>query len=209
MNNLEKSRRRIKMTKLELAIQMAANAYYKDGSSQYTDEEFDEMMEELRETQPDSELLKDGVQEELKGVSKKYKLEHTMGTLAKCMDEDSFRKMWNTHCKGKDVVIQKKIDGCLDKDTILQTDIGDKTISEIVENKIKCNVKAYDFESNKEIYTPVLDWYINNNDFEWYEIELEDGKKIKATSNHKFYLPELRCWREVDKLTIGDELKID
>ena len=36
------------MTKLELAIQMAANAYYKDGSSQYTDEEFDEMMEELR-----------------------------------------------------------------------------------------------------------------------------------------------------------------
>lgn len=99
------------MTKLELAIQMAANAYYKDGSSQYTDEEFDEMMEELRETQPDSELLKNGVQEELKGVSKKYKLEHTMGTLAKCMDEDSFRKMWNTHCREKDVVIEKKIDG--------------------------------------------------------------------------------------------------
>lgn len=99
------------MTELELKIQMAANAYYKDGSSQYTDEEFDEMMEELRDTQPDSELLKNGVQEELKGVSKKYKLEHTMGTLAKCMDEDSFRKMWNTHCKGKDVVIQKKIDG--------------------------------------------------------------------------------------------------
>lgn len=99
------------MTELEKKIQEAANAYYKDGSSQYTDEEFDEMMEELRETQPDSELLKDGVQEELKGVSKKYKLEHTMGTLAKCMDEDSFRKMWNTHCKGKDVVIQKKLDG--------------------------------------------------------------------------------------------------
>ena len=99
------------MTKLELAIQMAANAYYKDGSSQYTDEEFDEMMEELRETQPDSELLKDGVQEELKGVSTKYKLEHTMGTLTKCMDESSFIKMWNTHCKGKDVVVETKIDG--------------------------------------------------------------------------------------------------
>ena len=64
------------MTELEIKIKEAANAYYKDGSSPYTDEEFDEMMEELRETQPDSELLKNGVQEELKGVSKKYKLEH-------------------------------------------------------------------------------------------------------------------------------------
>lgn len=99
------------MTELELKIQMAANAYYKDGSSPYSDEEFDEMMEELKETQPDSELLKNGVQEELKGVSKKYKLEHTMGTLTKCMDESSFIKMWNTHCKERDVVIQKKIDG--------------------------------------------------------------------------------------------------
>jgi DNA ligase (NAD+) len=99
------------MTKLELAIQMAANAYYKDGSSQYTDEEFDEMMEELRETQPDSELLKDGVQEELKGVSKKYKLPIRMGTLAKCMDEKSFMQMWNTHCAGRDIIIETKIDG--------------------------------------------------------------------------------------------------
>ena len=100
------------MTELEIKIKEAANAYYKDGSSSYTDEEFDGMMEELRETQPDSELLKNGVQEELKGVSKKYKLEHTMGTLAKCMDEESFRKMWNTHCKGRNIVIQSKIDGC-------------------------------------------------------------------------------------------------
>ena len=44
------------MTELEIKIKEAANAYYKDGSSQYTDEEFDEMMEELRETQPNSEL---------------------------------------------------------------------------------------------------------------------------------------------------------
>ena len=56
------------MTELEIKIKEAANAYYKDGSSPYTDEEFDEMMEELRETQPNSELLKNGVQEELKGV---------------------------------------------------------------------------------------------------------------------------------------------
>ena len=52
------------MTELEIKIKEAANAYYKDGSSPYTDEEFDEMMEELRETQPNSELLKNGVPED-------------------------------------------------------------------------------------------------------------------------------------------------
>lgn len=99
------------MSELEEKIQKAANDYYRDGSSEYTDEEFDAMMEELRDTQPDSPLLKDGVQEELKGVSKKFKLPYTMGTLAKCMDEKSFRHMWGSVCRGKDILVETKIDG--------------------------------------------------------------------------------------------------
>lgn len=109
------------MTELEIKIQKAANDYYRDGSSEYTDEEFDVMMEELRNTQPDSLLLKDGVQEELKGVSKKIKLPHTMGTLAKCMDEKSFKEKWNSVCRGNDIVVQSKIDGA---GTILQYEKG-------------------------------------------------------------------------------------
>jgi len=99
------------MTELEEKIQIAANAYYNDGSSNLTDEEFDALMNELRETQPDSPLLKDGVQEELKGVTKKYKLAHTMGTLAKCMEENSIIEKWNSVCKGKTVIVELKIDG--------------------------------------------------------------------------------------------------
>ena len=100
------------MTELEKKIQEAANAYYKDGSSPLSDEEFDAMMEELRETNPKSPLLKDGVQEELKGVSKKIKLPYTMGTLAKCMNEKSFHDMWRSVCKDRDVICEIKIDGC-------------------------------------------------------------------------------------------------
>lgn len=100
------------MTELEIKIQEAANAYYKDGTSPYSDEEFDAMMEELRHQNPFSPLLADGVQEELKGVGKKYKLTKTMGTLAKCMDEESFSQMWALHCgDGKNVVVEYKIDG--------------------------------------------------------------------------------------------------
>lgn len=100
------------MTELEKKIQEAANAYYGDGSSPYSDEEFDAMMEELRHQNPSSPLLNDGVQEELKGVGKKYKLAKTMGTLAKCMDEESFSQMWDLYCgDGKGVVVEYKIDG--------------------------------------------------------------------------------------------------
>lgn len=99
------------MTELEEKIQTAANAYYNDGSSNLTDEEFDALMDELRRVQPDSLLLKDGVQEELKGITKKYKLVHTMGTLAKCMDEASITEKWNSVCKGKTIVAELKIDG--------------------------------------------------------------------------------------------------
>ena len=98
------------MTELEIKIQKAANDYYRDGSSEYTDEEFDKMMEELRNTQPDSLLLKDGVQEELKGVSKKYKLDITMGTLAKCNSNNEIKKWWISH-PHDNLLVSLKIDG--------------------------------------------------------------------------------------------------
>lgn len=48
------------MTDLEIKIRDAAQRYYTDGSSPYTDEEFDAMIEELRNTNPDSELFRTG-----------------------------------------------------------------------------------------------------------------------------------------------------
>lgn len=46
------------MTNLELKIKDAAQRYYSDGSSPYTDEQFDNMVEQLKKENPDSELLK-------------------------------------------------------------------------------------------------------------------------------------------------------
>ena len=47
---------------------------------------------------------------------------------------------------------------------------------------------------------------VENNEvkYNWFEIELENGTKIKLTGNHKVYLPELKCYRRVDELK-GDE----
>lgn len=48
------------MTELERKIQEAAKLYYTDGTSPYTDEEFDALVDELRLTQPNSELFRTG-----------------------------------------------------------------------------------------------------------------------------------------------------
>ena len=48
------------MTELETKIKYAAQQYYSDGTSPYTDEEFDEMVDELRRINPDSELFRVG-----------------------------------------------------------------------------------------------------------------------------------------------------
>lgn len=46
------------MTELEIKIKNAAQKYYSDGSSEYTDSEFDELVNQLRLENPTSELLK-------------------------------------------------------------------------------------------------------------------------------------------------------
>jgi hypothetical protein len=43
----------------------------------------------------------------------------------------------------------------------------------------------------------------NNND--WYELELYSGKNIKVTGNHRIWLPELKCYREVRDF-VGEEI---
>ena len=96
------------MTELEKRIQELANAYYQ-GKEIVSDTEYDCLMERLKREQPNSTLIK-GAQEQLKGIKKKYKLPHTMGTLEKCMDEESFKEFWEQYCKNE-IVVENKIDG--------------------------------------------------------------------------------------------------
>lgn len=103
------------------------------------------------------------------------------------------------------VSISIKVHGCVEKHTIVNTlEYGDKTIGEIVDNKINCHIKAYDTDTNEIVYVPIDNFYTIPNDGEWYEIELENGKKITITGNNPIWLPELGIYRRVDELN-GDE----
>lgn len=108
----------------------------------------------------------------------------------------------------------RKLDGCVSGDTLISVEGGKSLpIKTIVENKMDIKVLTYNTETNKTEYKPIKNHMKNMDDVneqthQWFELELEDGRKLKVTGNHKIYLPELQCWRRVDELTENDMLLI-
>jgi hypothetical protein len=105
------------------------------------------------------------------------------------------------------VFTQPKLDGCVSGDTMVEFDDGTfRSMEDIVNNKIHGNVKCRDVISGNDKYKPIITWArdgvdVNETkDIEWFEIELENGSKLKATGNHLIWLPLLNCYRRVDEL---------
>jgi len=102
------------------------------------------------------------------------------------------------------ISITSKIHGCVDANTIINTNLGKKTIKEIVDNKLNILIEAFDIETQQKVFVPIDNYYLKENDGDWYEIELENGQKIEITGNNPVWLPELNCYRRVDELIEGD-----
>ncbi len=106
-----------------------------------------------------------------------------------------------------------KLDGCLSADTIVELkNNGKKTIKEVVDRKLVDDIKCYDEANGKVVYSQIDGWGVDielKEDVNWFEIELENGGKIKATSNHPFFLPDIKAYRRADKLSVGDYLLVD
>jgi len=105
-----------------------------------------------------------------------------------------------------DALIQNKLDGCCSEDVLITTRDGDKTIKEICEAKKKVEILAYDTDTGETVWADVLAFSIKNNNDDWFEIELENGKTIKLTSEHYVWLPEFKCYRKVKELKEGDSV---
>lgn len=104
----------------------------------------------------------------------------------------------------KNATVVEKLDGCCDENTIITTEDGEKTIKEICESKYKGKILGFDIDSKNEVWTDVIEHSIKSNNNDWYEIELMNGTTLKLTGNHKIWLPELNCYRQVRDLTEND-----
>jgi hypothetical protein len=102
----------------------------------------------------------------------------------------------------------EKMDGCCDSNSIIKTTDGDKTIQEICETKYKGKVLSFNIFLQKEEMDTIVGHSILPNTEQWYEIELGNGAVLRLTGNHEVYLPELNCYRRVDKLTGNEKLLV-
>ena len=94
--------------------------------------------------------------------------------------------------------------GCLHGNTLIKTEIGDLTISDIVEKQlIGLNLPSYNEETGEmeqdEIVAAVLTGVKDT-----LTIELEDGKFITLTSDHRVFTTN--GWKEAGLLTMEDEI---
>lgn len=188
---------------LESKIQEAQDAYY-NGEPIMEDHEFDKLWDELKRNYPSSVFLQNVGVDNTDGFEKAQHV-MLMGSQNKANSAAEMNKFFDPN---KEYVVDFKFDGCLSFDTVLDTDQGPLKIGDIVENKIQCNVKALDLNTGKQIFTPIKNWFINKNNFEWFLVKTKSGKSIIATSNHKFYLPELGCFRQLSLLKKGDMLEL-
>jgi intein/homing endonuclease len=74
--------------------------------------------------------------------------------------------------------------GCLTEDTLIQTSNGPMKLSDL---KLKeTSLKSFDFENNKEVIGKGA--VIPSGNKEVFEIETEDGRKVQATAEHRFFV---------------------
>ena len=123
--------------------------------------------------------------------------------------------MWVGEMRGRTITNSVVIiDECLANDQILYTKEGKKTIEEIEKSFIegkKVEVLSKNLQNNIAEYKEMLSLKvedIDNTKEDMYEIELEDGQKIKVTGNHKLFING-KYQKVIDVLNSNEDLYLD
>jgi len=91
---------------------------------------------------------------------------------------------------------------CLTGDTLVETTNGSEPISELVGKS--GNVYSLDTETGNVVVDEFSNVFKTREHAAVYEIELEDGRTVKATADHKFLTQN--GWKELADLTEDDEI---
>lgn len=98
--------------------------------------------------------------------------------------------------------LEDKDNHCITGDTTISTVNGEKRIDEIVNTE--GIVYCYDIENRKIVTSKYFDCRLTRKNVEVFEIELEDGRYIKATSEHLILTN--KGWKMLKDLKIDDSI---
>ena len=101
-----------------------------------------------------------------------------------------------------------KKDGCVHSDTPIKTTIGDIPIKEICNKPEKYTLLTFNHKTGMLEEDKAEDISIQCSSDNWFEIELDDGRKIKLTGNHLVWCNDLNCYRRVDELTGNEDMMV-
>lgn len=103
--------------------------------------------------------------------------------------------------------VMDKRDGCCDAETVLVTADGHMTIKEVCDTKYLGLVLGWNHISQEVHWTPILGYKVQPNNDDWYELEMENGVKVKLTGNHLVWCINRSEYVRVDQLTTEDEVQ--
>lgn len=190
-----------RIDELKAKIEEASIAY---GNAEpiMSDKEFDQLVNELKTLDPtyvDTVTYDDHTE----GFAK---ASHDLitGTLAKCKDEKEFEDWFKKH-PGV-YMMEQKMDGCVSKDTIVETENGEKTIEEVVKGD-DTQVLSYNEETGKKEFKLIERKMHSFTGKKWFKIKLENDMELKITEND-FLRIKNGSYRQVSDLEVGDEILI-
>lgn len=190
-----------RIDELKAKIEEASKAYG-EANPIMSDKEFDQLVNELKTLDPtyvDTVTYDDHTE----GFPK-AKHDLVTGTLAKCKNEEEFADWFKKHPGVK--VMESKCDGCVSKDTIVETENGEKTIEEVVKGD-DTQVLSYNEETGKKEFKTIERKMHSFTGKKWYKVKLENGMELKITEND-FLRIKNGSYRQVSDLQIGDEVLI-
>ena len=121
---------------------------------------------------------------------------------------DNVRQMLNQGGTGNHG-LTVKWDGCVHADSLVITDQGVIPIKELVERHTdgECfRVLSFNFESNSNEYTEVINSVSKNGNKKWISVVLENDKTIVLTEDHEVYTTN-RGWVQAKDLNETDDIK--
>ena len=127
--------------------------------------------------------IRKAVGKKIKEKMLSYKEKFIKGSLENKYSKEYIDDIWQTFENSADYSFNK----CLSPDTVVETSAGFKMMFECERGE---KIKAFNTENEQDHFVEIEEIY--ENEVELYEVELKDGRKIKASLKHKFLCEDMK-----------------